>query len=158
MIIMYSDYNPVHAGELLEADCLEMLMAALFLAGLTSEQVGEYNHLVDCSASVYEFQLGAPEQRTEQNYEDAVKAVEFYQEEMHMMLDLAGITIVNTLMKPPRKGHHHYIQTKVYDENEDYHLVACINRQITDLEAETYTNNVTGFAKGRDDSPAKAKP
>ena len=153
MIIMYSDYNPDHAGAQLEEDGLNMLRAALFLAGQDSAWVEKYSLIVDQSANAYESQLGVMSPRGVQNYKDAIEAAEPYQKALQLMLDEADITLVNTLMKPPKKDHHYFIQTKIYNCNEDYRLFACINRQITDLEAETYTNNIIGYGANRPGSP-----
>ena len=153
MIIMYSDYNPDHAGDRLEDDGLNMLRAALFLAGQDSAWVEKYSLIIDQSANAYESQLGVASPRLEQNYKDAIEATAPYQEELSLMLGEAGITLINTLKKPPKKGHYPFIQTKVYNIAGDGHVVACINRQITDLEAKTYTNNITGYGASRPGSP-----
>ena len=153
MIIMYSDYNPDHASADLEEDDLDMLRAALFLAGQNSAWLHQYEKLADQSANAYESQLGVMSPRGVQDYQDAIKAAEPYQKALNLMLGEAGITLINALMKPPKKDHHYFIQTKIYNCNEDYRLFACINRQITDLEAKTYTNNITGYGASRPGSP-----
>ena len=150
MIIMYSDYNP-HAAEKLEEDGLYMLRAALSLAGQDSAWLYQYEELADQSAKAYEAML--IDGGLDQDYQNAIKAAEPYQEELNLMLGEAGITLINALMKPPKKDHHYFIQTKVYINKDSYDLIACINRPIIDLEAKTYKDNVIGYGAGRPGNP-----
>lgn len=143
MIIIKSDYSPSVAPEKQEEDNQRMLQMLLVLAEIPGKPLDQYINLTRNSAIEYDRALGSnpgPEEW------DAAKAVTRpYQEKAEELLIRHGVTIQNLLARSTNPGFFSHIETTVYNGYGKMQPVARIERPITDIEAETYEDNCTGY-------------
>ena len=151
MIVLRTDYSPQIAPELQERENMMMMEACLYLAGMSGAEIERYHRRIREIVKAYESALGFPDDagkyRPEQ-WEAAKQAAAAPLKRASLVLAKNGVTIINTLKKPQNDGFFHHIETRVLGgigrDKED--CVAVIERPITDIEAETYEDNMTGYA------------
>lgn len=143
MIIIRSDYSPEVAPDKQEDEHITMMNMLLLLSGFTQEQLAQYMETSEKSSQAY------TEEFVKQNYDGAVQATSGYQRAMEKILIDAGVLIQNRLKKPASEGFFHHIETTVYKGYDEQIPVARIERPVTDIEAETYQDNQTGYINGQ---------
>lgn len=159
MITLKSDYSPAAAPELQEADNGKMLEMLLHFAGLTPGEVQNYMDDCQMAADLYNEALGEPilldeksgrMVHTDAQWEAAVEAAASPLAMTRDMLAGKGVTINNIMVKADDPGYFSWIKTTVYTGGAEMVPVAQIERPVSDIEAESYKNNLTGYAAAND--------
>jgi len=148
MITLKTDYSPELAAEEQENDNLVMIQMLLVMAGLSQKELMDYNHETNMAANLYTDERGS--NPGPDDWEHAKAAAEPRMAQASKILADAGITIENVLTKSLVEGYFSHITTAVYNDYGNMEMIACIERAVTDLEAETYEDNKTGYGANND--------
>lgn len=166
MITLKSNYSPAAAAEEQETDNVKMLEMLLYFGGLSPAEVQNYMDNGALASKLYNEALGEPEQEREggpnihsqAQWEAAKEAAASPLAMTRDMLSGKGVTINNILIKADDPGYFSWIKTTVYTGGAEMVAVAQIERPVSDIEAETYKNNLTGYAAVHDDAVVPVEP
>jgi len=154
MIFLKSDYSPQVAGEKQEAENILMVYTGLHIAGMSQHTLEKYKQFSQEAADAYNEALGEPETEVEgseypvhskEQWEAASEATKEPLRKAGALIVGAGITVDNVLKKSENEGYFSHINTTIYSGEADMVPVCCIERAITDEEAETYQDNKMGW-------------
>jgi len=145
MLIIKSEYSPSAAAELQENDNINALQMALLHAGMSRDDIDEYNQATESAARLYEEALQKSIEDDDDKWLLAVEASKQGLSEASDILTKHGISIENRIHEPITDDHFPYISTTIYNGFDEKNTVLRIERAVVDIEAKTYKDNKTGF-------------